>query len=99
MIRSAIRSSVTELAMQGLQRVAMRYITDNPWCRMHTISKGAFGMIDHKQMLASVVVRQLVIKGRVFKIQPYKNDKNGNPIFDKNGYRERYKHFVYVSAE
>ena len=98
MIREAIKSSVQDLAMAGLKRLAFRYIENNPYRRMHQVSKDVFGSIDHKQMLASVVVRQLVNEGKVVKYQPIKMNK-GVPIRDQFGQLVRYKHFVYVPNE
>ena len=94
MIREAIKSSVQDLAMAGLKRLAYRYIENNPYSRMHLISKDVFGSIDHKQMLASVVVRHLVNEGKVVKYQPIKL-VNGNIKRDQFGQIVRSKHFVY----
>jgi len=80
--------------MSGLKRLAMSYIERNPYHRMHQISEGVFKSIDHKQMLASVVVRQLVNEGKVVKHQPIKLIK-GKIQRDQFGQIVRYKHFVY----
>ena len=98
MIRSAIKSTVQDLAMSGLKRLAMSYIERNPYHRMHQISEGVFKSIDHKQMLASVVVRQLVNEGKVVKHQPIKLIK-GKIQRDQFGQLVRYKHFVYAPSE
>jgi len=98
MIREAIKSSVQDLAMAGLKRLAYRYIENNPYQRMHLISKDVFGGIDHKQMLASVVVRQLVNEGKVVKHQPIKLIK-GKIHRDQYGNIVRYKHYVYAPSE
>ena len=93
-IKQQVKSTVQELAMSGLKRLAMSYIERNPYVRMHQISKGVFNGIDHKQMLASVVVRQLVIEGKVVKHQPVRLF-NGKCKRDQFGNLVRYKHFVY----
>ena len=98
MIREAIKSSVQDLAMAGLKRLAYRYIENNPYHRMHQISEGVFKSIDHKQMLASVVVRQLVNEGKVVKHQPVKFTKDNKIKRDQFGRVERYKHFVYAPS-
>lgn len=98
MIRSAIKSTVQDLAMTGLKRLAFRYIEQNPYRRMHQVSKDVFGAIDHKQMLASVVVRQLVMEGKVVKHQPIRLIK-GKIQRDQFGNIVRYKHFVYAPSE
>lgn len=84
--------------MSGLKRLAFRYIEQNPYHRMHQISKDVFGSIDHKQMLASVVVRQLVNEGKVVKYQPIKLYK-GKSMTDEHGRIVRYKHFVYAPTD
>jgi len=93
-IKQQIKSTVQDLAMSGLKRLAMSYIERNPYHRMHQISEGVFKSIDHKQMLASVVVRQLVNEGKVVKHQPIKLIK-GKIQRDQFGQIVRYKHFVY----
>ena len=98
MIREAIKTSVQDLAMAGLKRLAFRYIENNPYRRMHQVSKDVFGSIDHKQMLASVVVRQLVNEGKVVKHQPIRLIK-GKIMRDQFGNIVRYKHFVYAPSE
>jgi len=97
MISFDIKSTVQDLAMSGLKRLAFKYIDQNPYVRMHQISKGVFKDIDHKQMLASVVVRQLVNEGKVTKFQPVKT-VNGMIKRDQFGRAERYKHFVYAPS-
>ena len=81
--------------MAGLERLALNYIRRNPLCRMHEISKGVFSAVDHKQMLASVVVKSLVDKFLVIKHQPLKLDRKGNLMYNEDGTLQRYKHFVY----
>jgi len=84
--------------MSGLKRLALTYIERNPCTRMHQISKGVFSAIDHKQMLASVVVKQLVDSGKVTKYKPVKYDKHGM-MFDSNGNSIRHAHYVYVTKD
>lgn len=95
-IKQQVKSTVQELAMSGLKRLAFSYIEKYPYHRMHQISEGVFKSIDHKQMLASVVVKQLVDEGKVIKYQPLKLIK-GKIVEDESGNWVRYKHFVYAS--
>ena len=81
MIRAAIKETVVDLAMAGLARCCLSYIEKNPYQRMHRISEECFGLMDHKQMLASVVVKHLVDDGRVIKYQPVKSDKYGQILY------------------
>ena len=97
MIRAAIKETVVDLAMAGLARCCLSYIEKNPYQRMHRISEECFGLMDHKQMLASVVVKHLVDDGRVIKYQPVKSDKYGQILYGDDQRPLRYKHFVYVS--
>lgn len=92
----SIRKTTLDLAMAGLERLAYIYIRRNPLCRMHEISKGVFSAVDHKQMLASVVVKRLVDANLVTKHYPLKLDRNGNLTYDEHGKVVRYKHFVYA---
>lgn len=96
-IKQQVKSTVSDLAMQGLQRLAYGFIDRNPFARMHQISKGVFSAIDHKQMLASVVVKQLVDNGKVIKYKPIKYDKHGM-MLDQAGKPIRHAHFVYVTT-
>lgn len=95
-IKQQLKSTVSDLAMQGLQRLAYGFIDRNPYARMHQISKGVFSAIDHKQMLASVVVKQLVDANKVTKYKPIKYDKYGM-MFDQVGNPIRHEHYVYVT--
>ena len=97
MIREAIKETVVDLAMAGLARCCLSYIEKNPYKRMHQISEECFGLMDHKQMLASVVVKHLVDDGRVIKYQPVKSDKYGQILYGDDQRPLRYKHFLYVS--
>ena len=96
MLKTAIKETVIDLAMAGLERCVLSYIEKNPYRRMHMISEDCFGLIDHKQMLASVVVRHLVENNKVIKYQPPKYVK-GEALVDSDGNLIRYKHFVYVA--
>lgn len=91
----SIRKSTLNIAMAGLERLALNYIRRNPLCRMHQISKGVFSAVDHKQMLASVVVKRLVDNFQVVKHQPLKLDRKGNLMYNNDGTLCHYKHFVY----
>lgn len=96
MIKAAIKETVVDLAIAGLERVVLNWINKNPYSRMHHISENVFGLIDHKQMLASVVVKHLVDDGKVMKYQPVKY-KNGSIVRNEWGDPVTYKHFVYVA--
>jgi len=96
MIKAAIKETVIDLAMAGLERCVLSYIEKNPYRRMHRISEDCFGLIDHKQMLASVVVKHLVDDGKVIKYRPVKTVK-GNIQRAIDGEPIRYQHFVYVA--
>ena len=96
MIRAAIKETVVDLAIAGLARCCLSYIEKNPHQRMHRISEECFGLLDHKQMLASVVVRHLVEDGRVTKYNPVRFNK-GEVVRDQWGNPMFYKHFVYVA--
>ena len=98
MIASLKRSTkLTLLSMcsAGLQQMALAYIRKNPSQRMCRISENVFGAIDHKQMLASVIVRQLVESGKVIKYQPIRWTKDNKIMYDNNGLAVRHKHYVY----
>jgi len=97
MIKAALKETVIDLAIAGLARCTLSYIEKNPHQRMHLISENVFGLLDHKQMLASVVVKHLVDDGRVIKYQPVKSDKYGQILYGDDQRPLRYKHFVYVS--
>lgn len=96
MIKAAIKETVIDLAMAGLERCVYGWIERNPYSRMHHISEECFGLIDHKQMLASVVVKHLVDEGRVIKYRPVKT-KNGEILRNLDGDPIHYQHFVYVA--
>ena len=96
MIRAALKETVVDLAIAGLERVVLNWIDKNPYSRMHMISENVFGLIDHKQMLASVVVKHLVDDGKVMKYRPVKVVK-GNIERNENGEPIHYQHFVYVA--
>tara|TARA_R100001463_G_scaffold10682_4_gene30844 strand:+ start:1683 stop:2003 length:321 start_codon:yes stop_codon:yes gene_type:complete len=78
--KGAVKSTVLDLAMQGMERLVVSYVSRNPWCRACDVSRGAFKGYDHKQMLASVVLRNLVSKGKLVKIDRYKRDNQGDLI-------------------
>ena len=97
MIRAAIKETVVDLAMSGLERVVLNWIEKNPYSRMHQVSENVFGFIDHKQMLASVVVKHLVDDNKVVKYRPIKHNKNGTIQRTIDGEPILYSHFVYVA--
>ena len=96
-LKSRVKSTVLELSMLALERLVLRYIDNRPWSRMCEISRGCLAAVDHKQMLASIIVRRLVEQGKVIKHQPYKCGKDGMPLFESDGKAQRYKHFVYAT--
>ena len=95
-LKSRVKSKVLELSMSALEILCLRYIKNNPWCRMCEISRGCLSSVDHKQMLASIVVKRLVEQNKVLKIQPVKTDRFGKVLRNPDGKAQRYKHFVYV---
>ena len=79
--------------------MALAYIRKNPSQRMCRISENVFGAIDHKQMLASVIVKQLVDQGKVIKYQPVRLTKDNKVMYEKRGgYAVRHKHYVYRAS-
>ena len=100
-IKATTKRQLLNIAMSGLKSMALAYIKKNPDCRMCDISRGAFGAVDHKQMLASVIVRQLVDDLSVIKYQQAKTFENEQGLIefvkDENGKVVRHKHYVYLS--
>ena len=98
-LKRSTKLSLLTLAISGLKQMTLAYIKKNPDCRMCDISRNVFSAVDHKQMLASVIVRQLVDDFSVIKYQPAKTfeDERGITQFvkDEHGNVVRHKHYVY----
>lgn len=94
-LKRSTKSTLLSMCSAGLQQMALAYIRKNPSLRMCRISQDVFGAIDHKQMLASVIVKQLVDQGKVIKYQPIRWTKDNKIEYDERGHAVRYKHYVY----